>query len=122
MFFVTAKVGLMFAVYDDSDNTVEWYNKKQLDEYLGMGVQIQGYSTQGVSIVDNISVPFGQCNWTKSRKDIFEVRDKIAKSDDSITVFAESKKYKGKILGSDANNLTVKFSNGLTTNVPVSIL
>lgn len=51
MFYVTAKVGMMFAVYDDSDNTVEWFNKKQLDEYLGMGVQIQGYSTQGVSII-----------------------------------------------------------------------
>lgn len=122
MFYVTAKVGMMFAVYDDSDNTVEWHNKEQLDGYLGMGVQIQGYTSQGVSLVDDISVPFGQCNWTKSRKDIFEVKDKIIRGSDSITVYAESKKYKGKILGSNASSLTVKFSNGLTTNVPVSVL
>lgn len=122
MFYITARVGSMFAVYDNGDNSVEWYDKSQLLSYANMGVQISGLSKNGVSLHTNLQCSWHSCNWTKSKKNIFDVAERVQKSGDTITIFAEGKKYKCKIL--DYNNTVchVVFSNGLNVSIPMSWL
>ena len=120
MFYLTAKVGTMFAVYDDTDNSVEWFDKAQLDQYLGMGVEIMGYSSQGIKPVRNRQVGYQSCYWTKTRRNIFDVADRVQKSGDIITIFAEGKKYKCKILDYNNTVYQVLFTNGLNVQIPTS--
>ena len=122
MFYLTAKVGTMFAVYDDTDNSVEWFNKTQLDQYLGIGVQIMGYSLQEVKPVRDRRVSYQSCYWTKTRKNIFDVVERVVTSGDNITIFAEGKKYKCKILDHNSTYCSVIFSNGLNVMIPMEWL
>lgn len=119
MFYLTAKVGTMFAVYDDSDNTVEWHSKGELDKYVGMGILIQGYSVNGVQPVNNINIPYNCCNWTKSGKCIFSIAERATASGNFITITAEGKKFKCKVLGQVGSCIAVKFSNGIMTSIPM---
>lgn len=118
MFYVTAKIGIMYAIYDDTDNTVEWYNEVQLSKYLSMGVSITGYSQQGVSLSTDLTCPFESCNWTKSRNNIFKVADKVTLKGDILVIFSEHKKYKAKILKKTDTDYRVAFSNGLHVAIP----
>ena len=122
MFYVTAKVGVMYAIFDNTDCTVEWYNKPQLDKILSAnnGVVIQGYTPDNVSIQSGLTCDWHSCNWTKSRRNIFDVADKVTLTDNILTVFAESKKYKAKISSSDLDDVSMyaTFSNGLNVTIP----
>lgn len=122
MFYLTARVGTMFAVYDDSDNTVEWFDKNNLDNFLDMGIQIMGYSKSAVNIVNNISIPYDKCFWSKSKKCLFDVATRAYANNCFITIIAENKKYKCKVLGQVQNGLAVKFSNGIMTAIPFTWL
>lgn len=122
MFYLTARVGNMLAVYDDSDSVVEWFDKVQLDEYLQMGIKIMGYANGNVNPVSDIHVPYDKCNWTKSKKNIFNVAKSISISKGIMLVVAEDKKYKGKIVKTTSDMYEVRFSNGLTVTVPVTII
>lgn len=122
MFCVTAKVGSMFAVYDSVDFTVEWVNRVQLESYIRQGVQISGVTNNGVSLNLGITVPYDKCIWTKSRKCIFDVADRVQLSSDCIIVYAEGKKYKGKFKANLATEKVYKFSNGINVIIPFSVL
>lgn len=124
MFYVTSRVGTKFAVYDDSDNTVEWHDSDSLNEYLKFGVEIKGYSINKdeIKLITNKVCAFDSCNWTKTKKNIFSVADKVATSKDSIIVFAEGKKYKCNILDRNNTVIDVLFTNGLNVSIPVDWL
>lgn len=123
MFYLTARVGNMLAVYDDSDSVVEWFDKAQLDEYLKMGVEIKGYTIHGAEpVTGNIRVSYNKCNWTKSRRNIFSVADTISLSKGVLLIVAEGKKYKGKVVKTNQDSYDVKFSNGLIVTIPMQVL
>lgn len=118
MFHLTAQVGSMFAVYDDSDNSVEWYDKSQLNNFVKLGVVIDGYTTSSVRIKNTLLCAFNSCNWTKSKSNIFSVATRVSKSGDVLTIYAEGKKYKCKIFDYNNTFLFVRFFNGLNVNIP----
>lgn len=118
MFYVTARVGTMFAIYDDTDNSVEWYDKIQLDDFYNKGINIKGYSPQSVYLRTNLQCPFNFCNWTKTKRNIFDVASRVIEQGDTITIIAEGKKYKCKIYDYNNHYYFVKFSNGLHVKIP----
>lgn len=122
MFFATAQVGSLFAVYDDSDGTVEWFNKEQISAFLKKGVEIYGITPQGFKPIGSIQVPFSKCNWTKSRNNIFQVATSVKKNKDILVIIAENKKYKCKILDRNNTVFYVVFTNGLNVQIPVDWL
>lgn len=122
MFYLTARVGSMFAIYDNTDNSVEWYEKPQLDKFLSIGVVIKGYSSSGIKVNNNLMCPFHSCNWTKSKSNIFDVVKRVTRTSDMLIIFAENKKFKCKIYDNDNIFLYAKFSNGLNVKIPMDWL
>lgn len=126
MFYLTARIGSMCAVYDDSDSTVEWCDKEVLKKYLSMGVAIEGVANNTVRPVTGLTCNWKNCNWTKSKRNIFDVADRVTINNESLVVYAEGKKYKAKILPSEINyavagsRYNCLFSNGIFVKVPAS--
>lgn len=122
MFYLTARIGSMCAVYDDSDSTVEWCDKIVLKQYLSMGVTIEGVSGNTVKPVTSLKCDWRSCNWTKSKRNIFDVAEKVQITSGGIVVFAEGKKFKGKFINEAQGFMVTRFSNGLTVLIPVDWL
>lgn len=119
MFYLTAKVGSMFAVYDDSDSTIEWYTKAQLEGFLNLGVVIKGFNKSESNPVPHMTCDCNSCKWTKSKRSIFDVADRVQYDTKNLVVFAEGKKYKGKVLAkSNDSTKYVLFTNGLVVPIP----
>lgn len=119
MFYLTARIGSMCAVYDDSDNTVEWCDKEVLKKYLSMGISIEGISNGVGKPVDNVRCNFKSCNWTKSKRNIFDVLERAQITNAGIVVFAEGKKYKGKFINKTNEGVLTAFSNGISVVIPL---
>ena len=123
MFVLTNVVGTIYAVYDDTDNSVEWINLDTLKKLISNGINITGINLANNEIKPQIVVlNYKDINWNDG-KNIFQTATTVhIDNKGNLLLKAGVKKYKAKILMKDDGSAMLLLSNGIQTVLPAEIV
>lgn len=122
MLYLTARVASLYAVFDDSDYSVEWCDEEKVKKCISLGIEIQGVSSGRVAPIKNIKIDFDKWLFGKSHNHILKDAKKVVRKGDIVTFVSEGAKYKFKILETIGDRNSIVFSNGINSEIKTSDL
>lgn len=123
MYILTSVVGTNYAVYDDSDNSVEWINTGMIKKLLSNGIVITGINVTNNEVKPQIiNLSYKDLNWNKG-KNIFQTAEAVrTDSKGNISFKSGDKKYKAKMMIREDGSALLMLTNGVKTILPSEVM
>ena len=123
MYVLTNVVGTNYAVYDDTDNSVEWIQVDILKKLMSKGVSIVGINLASNEIKPQVvNLNYRDINWNDG-KNIFQTATYVRMDVKGNVSFKSGvKKYKAKMMTKGDGSAILMLSNGIQTVLPAEVV
>ena len=123
MYVLTNVVGTNYAVYDDTDNSVEWIQVDILRKLMSKGVSIVGINLASNEIKPQVvNLNYRDINWNDG-KNIFQTATSVRIDVKGNVSFKSGvKKYKAKMMTKGDGSAILMLSNGIQTVLPAEVV
>ena len=123
MYVLTNVVGTNYAVYDDSDNSVEWIKADVLKQLISKGITIVGVNPVSRETKPQvIKMNYRDINWNDG-KNIFQTASSVRMdAKGNMSFKSGAKKYKAKVMSKSDGSAVLMLSNGVQTMLPAEVV